>query len=213
MSDNPLEAVDQELDELDHLMGFGSARGGRKVAKPLMIEVVRSLTQEDVPALLEPSPVGSQTPTIVRLRHQHHILAQTLAAGHSNEAASLITGYSISRISILNGDPTFRQLLAHYQGNKEIAFVDLIDRMKALGLSTLEELQSRLDDNPDEWTKRELMDLAELLLVKGKSTGMVPINAPVQNSISISFVSSPNAGESGRSPDGPVIEGVVADGR
>lgn len=173
-----------------------SARGGRRVAQPLAIELVRSLTVEDVPLLENPPPVGSESRAIAELRSTHHSLAQVLAKGHTNEEAALITGYSPSRISILRSDPAFAELLSHYQVMREQVFVDVLDRMKVLGLSTLEELQSRLEQRPEGFTARELMEMTELLLIKGR-TGVAGAaggergpqggNLPI---INVSFVSA-----------------------
>jgi len=40
--------------------------------------------------------------------------------------------------------------------------------MRTLGLSTLDELQARLEAEPESWSKRELMELAELTLLKSR---------------------------------------------
>ena len=45
--------------------------------------------------------------------------------------------------------------------------MDVLERMKSLAIGSLDELQARLADEPTKWSKRELMDLAELLLKHG----------------------------------------------
>jgi len=147
---------------------IGPARGARgsKSPLPLAIEIVRALSPEDVPLLSKPPAVGSQAPTIQALRASHHQLAQLLARGMPATEASLVTGYSLSRISILKSDPTFIELLANYTTSREIAFADTLERMRILGLSTLDELQDRLESDPARWSNRELMEMAELMLVK-----------------------------------------------
>lgn len=127
---------------------------------------MRALIAEDLPALTNPPPVGSVAPTVQALRASHHQLAQLLARGASPTEAALITGYSISRISILQSDPTFAELLASYNTQRELVFADTLDRMRVLGLSTLDELQERLESDPARWTNRELMEMADLMLVK-----------------------------------------------
>lgn len=147
---------------------IGPSRGGRgsKSPQPLDIEIVRGLTEADLPMLASPPPVNSVAPTVQALRASHHQLAQLLARGMSGTEASLITGYSLSRISILQSDPTFTELLANYQANRELVFADTLERMRILGLSTLDELQDRLESDPVRWSNRELMEMAELMLVK-----------------------------------------------
>lgn len=134
----------------------------------LIVSDVRELEAEEL-ALVGATALGSITPSVTTLRTSHHNIAMLLAQGRSNNEVAQITGYSPSRISILkNQDPAFQELLAHYQSRREMVMVDVLERMKILGLSSLEELQRQLDENPEGWTKRELMELAELGLVKGR---------------------------------------------
>lgn len=147
---------------------IGPSRGGRRQAPELVIEIVRPLTEEDLPRLISPDPVNSKPIPIQALRASHHQLAQLLSQGRPDSEISLITGYSPSRISILKSDPTFKELMASYQNIREQVFVDTLERMKILGLSTLDELQERLENAAERWSNRELMEMADLMLVKPK---------------------------------------------
>lgn len=129
---------------------------------------VRPLEEHEL-AFLHSGPIGSVTQSVATMRTAHHNLAMLLAQGRSNAEVAAITGYSPSRISILkNSDPAFQELLAHYQNRRELVMVDTLERLKAIGLSSLEALQEQLDENPSGWSKRELMELAELGLIKGR---------------------------------------------
>jgi hypothetical protein len=154
---------DDSLDFNDPL-GLGPARGGRKTAKPLEVEVVRELTPDDLPSLRQGFAPSQRSLTTIR--HSHHQLAQLLARGTTQSDAALITGYSPSYISVIKDDPAFAELLSHYASVSEEKFADVLERMRSLGLSTLDELQSRLELEPENWSARELMEMAELLLVK-----------------------------------------------
>lgn len=178
-----------------------SARGGMRPSAPLTVTVLRALTDEDLPALQAPTPVAMPGQKVLQIRHSHHELARNLAAGMSEAEASLVTGYSSSYISVLKADPAFRELLAYYATQVELRFVDLVDRMKTLGLSTIDELQRRLEVEPDGWTRRELMELAELCLkaqpgqgpkAGGPGQGDAPAAPGV--SISVQFVTPPQGG-------------------
>lgn len=154
------------------------------------IEVVRSLTEEDIPQLTAPAntkPIPIQT-----LRASHHNLAQLLAQGRSETEVALISGYSLSRISILKGDPSFQQLMAGYQEVRNSVFADTLDRMRILGLSTLDELQERLESAPEHWSNRELMEMANLMLVKpgqNQSAGANP-NPGAGVTLNVQFIKS-----------------------
>jgi len=179
----------------DEFFDIGPARGAsRRPKADLTFEVIRSLTAEDMAELETPSPLGSQPLPIQQLRASHHQLAQLLAQGRPDQEVSLITGYSPSRISILKKDPTFQELLASYREIREQVFADTLERMRVLGLSTLDELQERLESSPERWSNRELMEMADLMLVKpqraqqGLSGGTASGASPV--SINVQFVES-----------------------
>ena len=148
-------------------MEIPSARGGRRPAEPLLVEFVRELTAEDLESLATPVPLGAKPPTVQELRASHHALAQLLAKGLSATEAGQITGYSASRISILkNQDPAFAELVEYYRAKREVVFVDALERMKAVGLDTLELLHERVLNDPDALSVREMGEMVELLLVK-----------------------------------------------
>jgi hypothetical protein len=134
-------------DLLDDI-SLGESRGGRRPSTTTC-QVVRPLTAEDLPRLnsRELTPAAN-LPTLLTLRTAHHQLAQLLAQGRDQETVALITGYNTAYISRLKGDPQFRNLLDYYAAEREQIFVDVMERMKGLGLSTLEELQQRLEDDP-----------------------------------------------------------------
>ena len=151
---------------------IGSARGGRKPQREADIAVVRSLTVDDLASLGE-SPDEKTLPSgqLQRLGYRHHQIAQLIARGMEEGEVSLITGYSPSYLSVLKSKSDFRSLVEYYHLQREQVFVDVLERMKDLGLQTLDELQGRLDAEPEKWTKRELMDMAKLLLVDSGASG------------------------------------------
>lgn len=108
-------------------------------------------------------------------RHEHHVLASLIASRQkegiivSDEECSAICGWAPVTICGLRQQAGFRKLIQHYLGDQPIAQPVPAERIQALGLTTLEELQARLHDDPDSFSKRELMDMAELLLIKARS--------------------------------------------
>lgn len=187
----------------DLASGLRDARGGRRKAQPLDVEVVRAVTEEDLPKLEDRSLVPASGPitaiSLKSLRAGHHQVARLLAEGRPGEEVSLLTGYSPAYISTLKSDPTFRELLSYYEQNKVQAHVDLIERMKTLGLSTLDELQRRLEEESDSWTKRELMDLAKMLLPNQSGESPAQSVGPRSNVplVNISFI-TPDGGSASK---------------
>jgi hypothetical protein len=185
---------DGQVEDLITTLSLGSARGGRKPSLPLEMSVVRPLGEGDLEALQANGPAGGQlTVTDVNIKHSHHRLAQLLASGVPQCEISLLTGYSPSYISTIKNAPAVTELITYYQTQQELKFTDVLDRLKSLGLSGAEELQKRIDEEPEKWTKRELMELVELGLIgpmtaSAKGPGGAGGGAGVN--ISVSFVKS-----------------------
>lgn len=154
-----------DLELLEEIV-LGNAAGGRRKAEPLAVVRVRALTAEDLPLLQNPPSQGQTVRPLQQIRHSHHQLARLLAAGKAQEEISLITGYSPAYISSLKSGQDFKELISYYANQKEMIFVEVMERMKAVGLNTLDEIQRQFEENPDSFTTQQKMDLVELMLVK-----------------------------------------------
>lgn len=163
----------EQQEELFDDLRLSGAAGGRKPSKSVDLTVVRHLGLEDLDALIAGEAPKAPQPgnRLLSIRHAHHQIARLLTSGSKQAEVSLLTGYSPAYISILQKDPAFRELLAYYTAQEEAKHVDVMERMRSLGLSTLDELQRRLEEEPDDWKKGELMNLAELMLVKPHAAG------------------------------------------
>lgn len=187
-------------DDILRQLVIPDARGNRnRMAVPIDFQVLRELGEGDIERLLDPEALPRAAQRLKDLRQSHHHLAQVLAQGISQEQASLVTGYSPSRISVLKGDPAFAELLEYYQSNQESKFAEVTERKVRLGLSMLDELQERLEEGPEKFTNRELLDGAEQLLKADGRGGAAMPGGPAVN-LSVSFV---NPGDG----SGVVIEG------
>ncbi len=142
---------------------------GRPSAPEVETDFVRELNEADL--VLLDAPRGVQSKPIAKLRDSHHALARALSAGMKPGEASLITGYSLSRISVLQGDPSFKELLEFYRGHQDTAYANLHDRMATLSMDALEELRERLDDHPEEFTPGALLEMVKTLADR---TGFAP---------------------------------------
>lgn len=130
---------------------------GRRPA-PVLYNVTRALSETDIAALWEGRKDGS-TSKLKSLRYNHHLLAKAVASGKSLIECTNLTGLSGPRISDLKNDPAFQELVSYYAEELNEVYVDVHQRMAALGTSILEELSERFESDPDKFTKRELMDL------------------------------------------------------
>lgn len=128
----------------------------RGQSKPQVL-AVRELGVAD----LLPAPKGSTPKPIKELRDSHREIARLLAKGMKAVEVSAITGYSQSRISILQGDPAFKELLAHYREVSDAAFANLAERTKALTLDALTELHERVVESPGSIGTGTLLDIVK----------------------------------------------------
>jgi len=90
---------------------------------------------------------------------------------------------------LVTQDPAFRELLAHYSAEREAVFVDVLERVRTLGLEVNDLLLERLRNEPDKWTNQQMMDLHKETLGKmvgGNSSGNAP--APAIGALNVTFV-------------------------
>lgn len=129
--------------------------------EPADLEYLRDLTPADL-AILQAGERAPKAPlATARIRHSHHQLARLIVTGVAPTEASYITGYTTEYISMLQGDPAFQELLAHYSDMVTGQYVDVHARLSVLGLDTIEELAERLRINPAGFTVAQLLAMAE----------------------------------------------------
>lgn len=180
-------------------LGRQGARRGRAEATMFY---VRDLDESDREELENPTPTGREFgynsmngAGLKRLRHTHHLLAMVLAEGASHSQASALTGYSPNTINLLNQDPAFKDLIAHYRTATMAEFEDIRRRAASLGLSFLDELQERLEETPETFTNKEVKECASMLLdrtILPSKTNSAPAapSAPAVFSAEITFISA-----------------------
>lgn len=147
------EIMDIEID----LFEVPRVGPGRQAAEVSM-EFTRELSIAD---LKMPARAPQTAPSIKKIKDTHHALARVLATGVKEAEASLITGYSPSRISILKADPQFQDLLEFYRGGAIEAQAEFKDRMTMVGMSALSELSDRLEEEPDKISTALLKDIVK----------------------------------------------------
>lgn len=145
---------------------LGTAAGGRRKAAPLAVARVRALEASDLELLQNPPNAALPARPLQVIRHSHHQLARLIASGKGDQEISLITGYSPSYISSLKGGQDFAELISYYGAQKELIFVETMERMKIFGLTCLDELQKRFEEAPDSFTHNQVAELIDLMLIK-----------------------------------------------
>jgi len=138
---------------------------------------VRALTEGDLAALGEER--GVQPRPLKRLAERHHSLARALADGMSPFQAALASGYSPSRVSILQQDPTFIRLIDHYREQVNTVRMGTHAALETITRTAAELLLERMEDVPDEFTNGAL---TELVRVGADRTG----HGPSQTNVSVS---------------------------
>lgn len=159
-----MELTDLDLD-LGSLGGVPSRRGRKK--SPLSVEVIGEITEAEALDLLSLPSVDSAVNHIQRLKTSHHNLARLISEGRSDVEASSITGYTPVRIRQLKEDPAFQELLNYYSSQVEEVYVNVHQRLATFGQDILEELQTRLENDPNGFTVRELKELMAESLDRG----------------------------------------------
>lgn len=155
---------------------------GRKLS-PLELETLGEIEINDILTREEGGLATSESPTLARLRGVHHEIARLLATGLTPVEVAATTGYSLSRISVLQNDPSFKELLTFYKQKSEEVFVDVHKRMATLGLDAAAELQERLDTKPETLSASQLIDISKMALDRA---GYAPVTKNVNVGVQMS---------------------------
>lgn len=179
------------------------------VAEPLLMEVTRELTATDLDRLSQSPKVN--VPILQKLRATHHRQAQLLASGKTPTEVAAIVGCTVQRLVQLQIDPTFAELVAYYQDQTMVAFLEDNARVQAkiieVGELAIDELQERLEDDK----QRKAMPIGEVRKIAEFAmdrTVAPPKAAPPQNvtptSVTINFGTPID--QPGKTVDGKVTD-------
>lgn len=146
---------------------------------PALVEAVRVRDIREADLAVLASSRESTSPHICGpLRERHHALARVLAQGMADADAASVTGYSLSRISILKRDPSFIELLAHYRGVENGLLAEFSQRASQLSMTAMDAILDELEDAPE---KVPLATKLEIAKFAADRTG----HAPVQKNLNI----------------------------
>lgn len=166
----------ESMSELVEELTLGTARGGRRPGAKVSVVEVRGLGEVDL-ELLENPPNSGVGPQFPEIKHQHHQIAGLIAKGVDNAEISLITGFAPSYISMLKSSPDMKELVEYYRVQAEERTVNAIARLKQMGVSSIEEVQKRLNEAPEKFTHGQLMDMVEIGLIKPMAVGAAAAGA------------------------------------
>jgi len=159
---------------------LGELRGRRQ--KAMSAVAVRPLQEADIAVLAQGERRATPPTSVKRLRDRHHIIARLVVAGKSNPEISLITGMDPTRISVLRGDPAFKELVADYKKIEDGVQAEVHNRLVQLNLTVVEEIQDRIENS------EEPVPLSTLLEV-GKFTadriGHGPITKQMNTNVNV----------------------------
>lgn len=132
-----------------------------RAPKPVAAAVVRELDHADM--VLLSSERGVKPSAIKRITERHHALARTIANGSMKIGeAAVLHGYTLSRVSILQNDPAFKELLAFYREDAQRPYRDLHVRLSGLATDAAEELSNRLEEKPEDISIGQLVELTKM---------------------------------------------------
>lgn len=152
---------------------------GRRNAD-ITAEVVRDLTAEDMELLR--GERGIQPKPIQRLRERHHTMARLIAEGRKIGEVAAIVGMEISRVSILQGDPTFKELVVFYRGEVEARYVEVHETLAGLSLDAAIKLREKLEASDEEGADQiSIAQLIELTKLGADRTGHGPSSTATVN--------------------------------
>lgn len=107
---------------------------------------------------------GLAMPPLKRIRERHQSLARAIALHpeKSQKQIALEHGIAPGTLSRLCGDQTFKDLVEHYKQDLEVALEDTVAKLSTLSREAIDELQERLDNNPDDLTTGQLIEIVKM---------------------------------------------------
>ena len=110
---------------------------------------------------LEPADLAAPAPQtrLQRISERHHGLARALAAGMGPGEAAAVMRYTRERVTSLQQDPAFRELVEFYRSKVDDAFDAVHEHLAGMTMEALQELRQRLESEPEQFSNKELREL------------------------------------------------------
>lgn len=121
-------------------------KSGGGPRRAFRIYSIRPLTQTDLQYISVPKTKR----LISRIRDSHHNIARLAALGLSTTEIARRTGYSLSRCSLLMGDPSMRELIEQYRGKITDEYLEGVDEYREAIFGNMMKAERQLSDKLDE---------------------------------------------------------------
>lgn len=129
--------------------------------------------------------VPAARPTLVKvLRDSHHAVARLCARGLRQEEICHITGYTISRLSTLQRDPSFQELVARYRYEQADVQADLEARYLGIANDFAQHVHEKLLDDPEEVSLAQALEVFKTFADRG---GMAPVTRSVNKNFNLNI--------------------------
>jgi len=159
------------------------ARTTGRARREIPASVVRELTVEDLAAL--GTEKGAKPTALKRLSERHHALARLLASGKPPGEAAAILNYDQSRVSILQADPTFSELVLFYKQEViEPAYRDFHSKLSSLAEDAVDLLADRIAEDPDSVSSSLALEITK---AAADRTGFGPSSQTTQVNVNVNL--------------------------
>jgi hypothetical protein len=154
--------------------------------KPVNVIEVRELRLDELAHVKRGS-----VPAVKRFRDSHHKMAQLFAMGLKTHEVAELTGYSLSRVSLLRSNPAFDDLVDQKRGLDESNIKDGMQAYYQMILDNGLKAERKLADKLDDDDETEEMSVRELISISRDSADRVGLSKrTVQTNISVDFAVS-----------------------
>lgn len=125
-------------------------------SEPIQYEILDDIQIEDLPKL-----DSASDDKFNQIKSLSHRVAQLKAVGKSIHEISLHTGRSPAWIQSHLNAPAMKELISFYENHTDVLSRDILDGIKTLSTMALDELLSRLFENPEQFTAKDLREIME----------------------------------------------------
>jgi len=144
---------------------------------------VRELTLAEVKG----SPRAKIDP-VKRFRDSHHRMAMLFASGLRVRDVAELTGYSLSRVSVMHNNPAFQALIVEYRDIEKEAYKDAVTEMNRLILSNGMKAERKLADKLDDDDENEELSVRELISIARDAADRIGLSKrTIQTNVDVDF--------------------------